>query len=116
MISLDGNLDLNDAEASTGISQGIGHHKQSPEDFLERNALEICGSAFTASSDPVIVNAFGPMVYCELRSLTLAKGLTDRRQQVANIAASRLIEMSSFVDFWVARAQRVGRSNESFDS
>lgn len=33
--------------------------------MLEAAALEICGLAFTAHSSPVVVNAFGPISFCE---------------------------------------------------
>ncbi|KAG7114515.1 hypothetical protein HYQ46_011319 [Verticillium longisporum] len=36
----------------------------SREDILETCALEVCGLAFTAKSQPVLVNAFGPISYC----------------------------------------------------
>lgn len=36
----------------------------SREDILETCALEVCGLAFTAKSNPVLVNAFGPISYC----------------------------------------------------
>ncbi|KAM0602616.1 hypothetical protein ACHAQG_008205 [Verticillium nonalfalfae] len=38
----------------------------SREVILETHALEVCGLAFTAKSNPVLVNAFGPISYCEL--------------------------------------------------
>lgn len=40
---------------------------QSVEELLESYALTLCGIAFTTSSAPVLVNAFGPMVYCKSR-------------------------------------------------
>ncbi|RXG43782.1 hypothetical protein VDGE_02836 [Verticillium dahliae] len=36
----------------------------SREDIVETCALEVCGLAFTAKSNPVLVNAFGPISYC----------------------------------------------------
>ena len=35
------------------------------ENLLESFALEVCGVAFTAATHPVLVNAFGPVAYCE---------------------------------------------------
>jgi hypothetical protein len=43
------------------------------EQLLERYALEICGIAFTSNRPPVLVNAFGPMVYCECSFVRVVK-------------------------------------------
>jgi len=34
-------------------------------DFFEVVALEVCGIAFSSDSPAVLVNAFGPIHYCE---------------------------------------------------
>ncbi|ETS76945.1 hypothetical protein PFICI_10819 [Pestalotiopsis fici W106-1] len=45
---------------------GIGKDKTpSKEDILEYSSLNICGIAFTTNTPSVLVNAFGPMFYCE---------------------------------------------------
>ncbi|KAM0638909.1 hypothetical protein ACHAQF_007243 [Verticillium nonalfalfae] len=50
----------------------------SREVILETHALEVCGLAFTAKSNPVLVNAFGPISY-----YTYAQKRLDRNSCVA---------------------------------
>ncbi|KAI1328552.1 hypothetical protein F5Y16DRAFT_150759 [Xylariaceae sp. FL0255] len=49
--------------SSIGISLAQGGNQA---DLLELIALEICGIAFSSKELPVLVNAFGPISYCEL--------------------------------------------------
>lgn len=37
----------------------------SKEDILETCSIQLCGIAFTTNTPSVLVNAFGPMFYCE---------------------------------------------------
>lgn len=57
-------------------------------DSLDHRALEICSIAFTNGSSPVIVNAFGPIAFCERlrRSFSSPTGpLTLYRLQIPAI-------------------------------
>jgi hypothetical protein len=45
----------------------IGHYRPSKPDQLSALAAEISGIAFTAKTPAVIVNAFGPISYCNPR-------------------------------------------------
>lgn len=42
------------------------------EEILDQCGLEICGIAFTANTPPVLVNAFGPIAFCEYFDIWLA--------------------------------------------
>lgn len=35
------------------------------QDLLENLATDICGIAFTTNIDAVLINAYGPITYCE---------------------------------------------------
>lgn len=35
------------------------------QDLLETYATDICGIAFTTNIDAVLINAYGPIAYCE---------------------------------------------------
>jgi hypothetical protein len=41
------------------------------QQFLHNIALDICGIAFSSKIPTVLVNAFGPMAYCECGLLTM---------------------------------------------
>jgi hypothetical protein len=49
----------------TLIKNHMEEFGESKEEMTERCGLDICGIAFTTNSPPVLVNAFGPMAFCE---------------------------------------------------